>query len=171
MTTFENGFYPNAVNKVLAKLGQNRIDYQLRSFEAPAHRARQAADLLGCALGAVVKSLVFQSSENDKMVLVLVSGENRADINKLSQLLGYDVRPANPQEVETLTGYGVGSVPPLGLQGDFPVIIDADLMAHDFVWAAAGSANFLFSINPQDLRNLNQGQVMCIKISEDNSVS
>lgn len=163
MISIENNKYTRGVENVLAILKEGDIDMQICSFESPAHHAREAAEMLDCPLGAVVKSLVFQNSKNQKVVLVLVSGENRADTHKLARILGYNVRPAKPGDVQDLTGYSVGSVPPVGLKGDCPVIIDSDLVSYDFVWAAAGSARDLFRINPQDLQTLTKGKVVDLK--------
>ncbi len=151
--------YPEAVKRVLSMVNRTEISYQLRSFEAGAHHAKEAADLLGCPLGAVVKSLVFQQVSNGDPLLLLVSGENRVDINALSKLAGGSVRPANLEEVRAATGYPAGAVPPLGMKRQLSVLIDEDLMAYDFVWGSAGSVNILIGMTPEDLLELSGGSI------------
>jgi prolyl-tRNA editing enzyme YbaK/EbsC (Cys-tRNA(Pro) deacylase) len=73
--------------------------------------------------------------------------------------MGQPVRPANPEDVWTFTGYPVGSVPPIGMKGDFPVVMDIDLFSYEHVWAAAGSARILVRIRPIDLEQISRGQV------------
>lgn len=154
---------PQEVHQVLSLLDQNQIVYQLRSFEQPAHHAGEAADLLDCPLGAVVKSLVFQKVSKGGILLVLVSGENRVDMDVLRALVGESVRPAHLADVEKKTGYPVGAVPPFGMAGEFPVFVDEDLMGHDVVWSSAGAVNILLGIAPEDLKHLSGGLIERLK--------
>ena len=155
----DDGLRPDSEAKILQILENSGCEYRTRSFDSKAHHASDAAALLGCPLGAVVKSLVFQNVENGRIALVLVSGENRVDINQLSQILGFKIQPAKPGDIQTLTGYPVGAVPPIGVQTNYPVIIDADLMSHKAVWASAGSVHTLVQVKSNDLRTLTQGRV------------
>lgn len=163
MRDTEGADHPDHIKKVLETLEKSNRAYQLRSFSEPAHHAREAATLLGYPLGAVVKSLVFQTTESENLVLVLVSGKNRADIATLSRILGQSVRPANPGDILDLTGYAVGAVPPFGMKGEFTVIIDADLMTYDTIWSAAGSAYVLIGLTPDVLQQLSGGRIELIK--------
>jgi hypothetical protein len=115
MKISDSADYSKGVHAVLNTLDLNQVPFQIREFDVPAHHASQAADLLDCPLGAVVKSLVFQRIETESMVLVLVSGKNRVNIQALTDIVGQPVRPANPEDVLNFTGYPVGSVPPIGL--------------------------------------------------------
>ncbi len=155
--------FPREVQPILSLLEEKGIKYQLRIFKEPAHHASEAADLLGCPLGAVVKSLVFQKNSTGEAFLVLVSGENRVDLEKLSAYVGEGVHPASPQDVKQQTGYPVGAVPPFGLAGAFPVYIDEDLHGYDLVWSSAGAVNILLGIAPGDLKELSGGQIENIK--------
>lgn len=148
---------------MLQVLIENGVRYQLRIFDSPARQASQAADLLGCPLGAIVKSLVFQKQGSSELLLVLVSGKNRADIQKLNHIVGEDVQVAKPKTVLSLTGYPIGAVPPIGLKGVYPVIMDLDLLDYEQVWSSAGAENMLIQINRSILQNMTQAQVAQIK--------
>ena len=66
-------------------------------------------------LGSIVKSLVFLA--DGAPLLVLVSGDQRADVHRLRAALGLSkkrLRIAQPAEVLDLTGFEVGGVPPIG---------------------------------------------------------
>ncbi len=154
--------FPALVQNNLALLEREGIPYQLKIFERPAYRASQAAELLECELGAVVKSLVFLLDGKD-LLLVLASGENRVDLELLETQLGQKVSQAKPGDVRRLTGYEVGSVPPFGIPGDFPVLIDEDLLHFAQVWAAGGSAHILVGLSPETLQQISGGKVMRIK--------
>lgn len=158
--------FPSGVQKVLAILASSRITYRIENLQAPAHRASEAAELLGCPLGAVVKSLIFQTETTGEMILVLVSGKNRADPQRLQKYFNQMTKPVSPASVLAFTGYPVGAVPPFGFLGDNAPLIDADLMSYDFVWASAGAADVLVKISSADLLRLTDGRVVIIKTLE-----
>ena len=155
--------FPDGVLIVLEVLDSHDCEYQLRTVEKPAHHAKEAADLLGCPLGAVVKSLIFTSKYQDNFVLVLVSGQNRADKKKLEEIIGQQISPAKPDKVLAFTGYSIGAVPPFGKDFDFPVIIDQDLMAHSSLWASAGSPHILVNFESSILKEITGGKIFDIK--------
>ncbi len=158
---------PEKVLRVLEVLESLACDYKLRTFETPAHHAKQAAELLECHLGAVVKSLVFEVNAHESFLLVLVSGQNRVDGGKLSKIVGDKVFPAKPDRVLLTTGYPVGAVPPFGLTRRLPVIIDNDLLEFEYLWASAGSKNTLVKFKSSILSDITGGRVCDIK--EDQS--
>ncbi len=153
---------PN-VSIVINYLNEKQVPHTQQIFDAPACSAEQAADLLSCPLGAIVKSLVFEMTASDRLLLALVSGQNRADLQKLSTLAREPVRVAAPKTVLAKTGFPVGAVPPCGLEGISQTYIDADLMSFQHVWASAGAENILVRLNPADLINLTTGKVETIK--------
>jgi Cys-tRNA(Pro) deacylase len=155
--------YPPGVQDVLNILVENHIPIEIQVFDTPARQASQAAALIGCSLAAIVKSLVFEKQTTGDILFVLVSGQNRADLEILSQIIGDRVRPAQPATVLEKTGYPVGAVPPIGVKGAVQVIMDADLMRHDHVWASAGAENILIKFDPVDLLNLSKGKIETIK--------
>ena len=64
-----------------------------------ARPAQDAATALGCNVGAIVKSLLFNAGDN--FVLCLVSGDKRCSLNKLKKTLDEkDVSMANPDDVK-----------------------------------------------------------------------
>jgi prolyl-tRNA editing enzyme YbaK/EbsC (Cys-tRNA(Pro) deacylase) len=157
------GDFPENVKKVLSVIIRFGYIYQLRFSGQGAHHAHQAAELLKCPLGAVLKSLVFKIEDQAEFVLVLASGQNRVDIKSVSTIIGAKVFPAKPESVFIMTGFPVGAVPPFGVEGDPTVIIDADLLSFQEVWAAAGSANYLMGFESSWLSQLTKGRVYNIK--------
>lgn len=153
------GSYPLGVQSVLNILTENGIPFEVWVFDSPARHASQAAELVGCPLGAIVKSLVFEQVTSGDLLMVLVSGKNRADLHALHNLTGEKVKPARPETVLTETGYPVGAVPPIGLRGNHLVVMDADLLLFEQVWASAGAENILMRISPSDLLKLGNCQV------------
>jgi Cys-tRNA(Pro) deacylase len=155
--------YSENVIKVLDVLEAKDCKYTVRSFNSVAHHAKQAAALLDCPIGAVIKSLVFEIKGSEKYALVLVSGQNLVDSKKLTDIIGKEVFPAKPGKVEVLTGYSVGAVPAFGIEGDFQVVIDQDLMSYPQLWASAGSSKVLVRFNSNRLVALTGGEIREIK--------
>jgi prolyl-tRNA editing enzyme YbaK/EbsC (Cys-tRNA(Pro) deacylase) len=122
--------------------------------------APEAAAAVGCDVAQIVKSLIFRSVEGDEPVLVLVSGSDRVDETRLSELVGGKVERATAEFVRARTGYAIGGVPPLGHTTPIVTYLDEHLLAHALVWAAAGSPRAVFPIAPADLRRITSATVV-----------
>ena len=59
------------------------------------------------------------------------------------------IEKASPDDVRAATGFPVGGVPPFG--HDLPVMLDAELLKHDRIYAAGGDGNTLFAVDPRKL--------------------
>jgi prolyl-tRNA editing enzyme YbaK/EbsC (Cys-tRNA(Pro) deacylase) len=65
--------------------------------------------------------------------------------------------------VREATGFPIGGVPPLGLTTKLRIFVDPDLLHYDEVWAAAGTWNDVFPIDPAKLVVVSGGLVVDIK--------
>jgi Cys-tRNA(Pro) deacylase len=153
--------HPSAqrVQKVLTELGYTG---QVVEHEASTRTALEAAEAAGCAVGQIVKSLVFRLQPANEAVLVLVSGPNRVHEKHLGRLLGGTLERADADFVREASGYAIGGVPPVGLKKPLKTYVDEDLLQYETVWAAAGTPNAVFEINPQELVRMSGGQVVNI---------
>ena len=113
--------------------------------------AEDAAAACGCAVGQIVKSLVFAGARSGTPHLLLVSGKNRVDENAAAAALGEAPARAEAAQVRAWTGFAIGGIPPFGHATPLPTFIDRDLLAYDVVWAAAGTPSAIFSVAPQAL--------------------
>lgn len=154
------------VQRVLKKLSAYQVNCNIRIFDTPAHQASEAAALLGCTLGAIVKSLVFVKKSSNTLFLVLVSGINRVDLKSVGKIVNDKVVPAPPEFVLLKTGYPVGAVPPIGFNNLKPVIMDIELAQYEEVWASAGAKNILMGISTKGIQTINNGQFAQIKINK-----
>ncbi|MBS43176.1 MAG: aminoacyl-tRNA deacylase [Nocardioides sp.] len=101
------------------------------------HTAALAADALGCEVGAIANSLVFDAA--GAPVLLLTSGEHRVDTGAVAERLGVErLDRASKEFVRTHTGQVIGGVSPLGHPAPVPTYLDPWLARHPVVWAAAG---------------------------------
>lgn len=133
----------------------------VQELPADTSTAEAAARAVEAPLGSIVKSLVFWA--DDAPLLVLVSGDQRADVKRLRTVLGLSkrrLRIARPSEVLAHTGFEVGGVPPVGHEERLRTLIDHTLSRFDTVWAAAGTANAVFPISYERLVSLTGGEVM-----------
>jgi prolyl-tRNA editing enzyme YbaK/EbsC (Cys-tRNA(Pro) deacylase) len=113
--------------------------------------AEEAAAGCGCAVGQIVKSLVFRGAETAKPYLMLVSGTNRLNETGVAAVLGESLVRPDAAYVREVTGYAIGGIPPLGHATPMQVFIDRDLLAFDVVWAAAGTPRAVFAVSPGSL--------------------
>jgi len=126
---------------------------------ASTRTAEEAAAACGCAVGQIVKSLVFQGNRSGRLYLLLVSGANRVDMAKAAAQAGEPLDRADPRLVRERTGFAIGGVAPIGHLEPCPVLMDEDLLAYEVVWAAAGAPNAVFSVDPAKLQQATQACV------------
>ena len=130
---------------------------ELRVFEEPARTAADAAALLGCEVGAIANSLVFDA--DGAAVLVLTSGAHRVDTTRVAQLLGVrELKRASPELVRAATGQVIGGVAPVGHPAPLPTLVDVDLARHQVVWAAAGHPHSVFATSYDELVRITGGR-------------
>ena len=129
----------------------------------PTRTVAEAAVACGCPEGAIVKSLVFMGRQTGRPYLLLVSGSNRVDEQVAAGLLGEPIMRGDARFVRTVTGYAIGGIPPIGHIRKTVPYIDSDLLQYETVWAAAGTPNAVFSVDPKALRDATEAVVIAVK--------
>jgi prolyl-tRNA editing enzyme YbaK/EbsC (Cys-tRNA(Pro) deacylase) len=125
--------------------------------------AKEAAQAVGCEVGQIVKSIVMMSSITHRPVMIIASGSNRINENRIGEMLIEPVVKADADFVRTHTGYAIGGVPPVGLAGEIITFIDEDLLKFTSVWAAAGTPHAVFEFDPRELLRMTGGKIISIK--------
>ncbi len=149
------------IEKVKLALSSLGVEPKVVVFEATTKTAQEAADRLGVSLNQIVKSLLFLADEEP--VLVLTAGPNRADRQRLREILGKKkVRLADPETVFRVTGYPVGGVPPVGHPRPLRVLMDQDLLAGatERLYCGAGSDNAMLEIEAGELKEITGAEVV-----------
>jgi prolyl-tRNA editing enzyme YbaK/EbsC (Cys-tRNA(Pro) deacylase) len=114
------------------------------------HTAALAAEALGCEVGAIANSLLFDADGSP--VLILTSGAHRVDTAKVAAELGVGkLRRATPEFVREHTGQVIGGVSPIAHPTPVPTYLDPWLRRHDVVWAAAGHPSAVYSTTSEEL--------------------
>ncbi|MDN5895061.1 MAG: YbaK/EbsC family protein [Nocardioides sp.] len=112
------------------------------------HTAALAAEALGCEVGAIANSLLFDS--NGVPLLILTSGAHRVDIAKVEPVTG-PLKRAKPDFVKEATGQVIGGVSPIAHPAPILTYVDSWLRRYDVVWAAAGHPAAVFSTTFEEL--------------------
>lgn len=115
--------------------------------------AEDAARACGCETAQIVKSLIFERSDDGSLVLLLIPGDVQADLNAAAADIGGALTRADPKKVRAETGFAIGGVAPLGHLHPLPVFMHTALLAWPSVWAAAGSPRHVFSVDPKTLKD------------------
>ena len=155
--------HPNTL-RVIAAAREAGLEITTRRFPEGTKTAADAAAAIGVTVGQIVKSLVF--GVDNEIVMALVSGSNQLDEKKLAAAAGGSkCSRADADAVRAATGYPIGGVPPFGFEKKLRIFIDPDLLQYDEVWAAAGTWNDVFGIEPHKLVDASAGIVADLKRS------
>ncbi|HWM73161.1 MAG TPA: YbaK/EbsC family protein [Nocardioides sp.] len=117
------------------------------------HTAALAAEALGCEVGAIANSLLFDA--DDRPVLILTSGAHRVDTKVVAERVGVGkLRRATPEFVREHTGQVIGGVSPIGHPTPVPTYVDSWLRRYDVLWAAAGHPAAVYSTTFDELTEM-----------------
>src|SRR5688500_8453834 len=124
----------NALDRVVADLARHGVTGAVRELPDDVPPAAAAAAHLGCDVGAIANSLIFDA--DGQPLLVLTSGAHRVDTKRVAALVGAaKVRRADADFVYAATGQRVGGVAPVGHPEPVRTVVDTWLGKHDQVWA------------------------------------
>jgi Cys-tRNA(Pro) deacylase len=154
-----NNPWPEPVERVSTFLRQQGVEARVEEFPEGTPTAADAARAVGCKLGQIVKSLVFDCG--GRWVVALIPGDRRADATKIARAAGAPkAKIASPEQVEKATGFVAGAVAPFPLPHVDRVFIDRNLLSHKRLWVGAGSPSHMAEVASGDLVRLSRGQVM-----------
>lgn len=118
--------------------------------------AASAAAQVGCEVGAIANSLIFEA--DGAPLLVMTSGAHRVDVELIARTAGVEkVRRASPEFVRAATGQPIGGVAPVGHPAPVRTLVDTWLGKHDVVWAAGGHPHTVFPTTFDELVRITGG--------------
>ncbi len=148
--------------RVAAALAALGIEPDITFLAADARTAAAAAEQLGCEVGAIANSLVFECDGNP--LLVMASGAHRVDTDLLARLLGAaSITKASPQVVRNATDQAIGGVAPTGHPSRLRTIVDEELARYPVVWTAAGTPDSVMPLSYRQLLAITEGEVMAVR--------
>ncbi len=157
-----------AVNEILRAA---ELPGRVRMLDEAVTTARAAAEHLGCPVGAIANSLIFEafptasvgmreqpeSPASGAPLLIMTSGAHRVDMNKVGGQLGVQLRRASPAFVREHAGQPIGGVAPVGHPQPIRTIVDRTLGEFDELWAAGGIPHAVFPLTYDELIRLTGG--------------
>ncbi|MCF8483396.1 MAG: YbaK/EbsC family protein [Rhodospirillum sp.] len=148
-----------SVRRVVAALSSAGIEDRVVALSDTARSAQDAATALGCDLGAIAKSLVFQIG--DQPVMALVAGDRQCDTKALPGILGLEgkCKRADAEVVRAATGFAIGGVAPVGHASTMPIAIDGSLGRFSRIFAAAGHPHCVFETTLGEMAAVTGGVV------------
>ncbi|WP_442811550.1 MULTISPECIES: YbaK/EbsC family protein [unclassified Streptosporangium] len=147
--------HPN-VEKVTAVLREHAVPGEVVTFSEATPTAASAAAQLGCEVGAIANSLIFDA--DGEPLLVLTSGAHRVDTALIARTVGVaKVKRADPAFVRAATGQVIGGVAPIGHPAPVRTLVDTWLGKYDVVWAAAGHPHTVFPTSFDELVRITGG--------------
>lgn len=142
-----------AVARALAAAG---VTGEIVVLPDSARTAAEAAAALGCEVGAIANSLVFQC--DGAPLLVMTSGAHRVDTSYLAAELGTGaITRAGADEVRAATGQAIGGVAPTGHPAPLRTVVDTALERYEVLWAAAGHPHTVVPLTYGELLRVTGG--------------
>lgn len=114
----------------------------------------ESAKQLGVDEHAVVKTLIFETSEK-KPLVVLMHGDKQVSAKNLARHIGVkSVEPATPERASKHTGYLVGGTSPFGTRAVMPVYAEGTIFELEKIYINGGKRGFLVEIAPSELKRV-----------------
>ena len=139
------------VKEVKSYIDKNEINAEIIMFEAEqAKTSASAAEHLGCEVAQIAKSIVLKA---ENPILVILSGDMRVDLKKLSEVIGEKAKLASPEYVLEEVGFIIGGVPPMGFDRLVQVLMDKSVERFSEVFSSGGSRESILRIKVDELKN------------------
>jgi prolyl-tRNA editing enzyme YbaK/EbsC (Cys-tRNA(Pro) deacylase) len=142
---------------------KNRITAELIHLPEETPTVEAAAVAVKAHPDQIGKSILFLVDGHPQ--LIVANGLNRVDYKKLADYLGLSrrrVKLAKANEVLTITGYPVGTVPAFGHIEVLPTIIEARVMEQTELYAGGGEINALVRLKTAELQRITQAPVVSL---------
>ena len=139
------------VKEVKSYIDKNGINAEIIMFEAEqAKTSASAAEHLGCEVAQIAKSIILKA---EQPILVILSGDMRVDLKKISDFIGQKAKLASPEYVIEEVGFIIGGVPPMGFDRSVRILMDKSVERFTEVFSSGGSRESILRISVDDLKN------------------
>ncbi len=158
---------PLSPQNLQAFLEAKQIEAEIVYPGRPTPTVPAAAKALGVDESQIVKTVIFLV--DGRPFAVYACGGRRVDTHKLAQRLNVSrkkVRLADAEQVLALTGYAVGTVPPVGLKTPMPRFIDPAVLEHEVIYAGGGGINALLKMRSAELQRVTEAEVLSLLCEE-----
>jgi prolyl-tRNA editing enzyme YbaK/EbsC (Cys-tRNA(Pro) deacylase) len=144
----------------LAKfIADNEIDAEIIHLEKATLTVPDAAEVMGVQPEQIIKSVLFLV--DGEPVLVIACGLARIAWKRLADYLGVSrrrLKTGNAEQVQAITGYVVGSVPPFGHKETLRTIVEQSVYEQVVVYGGGGEIDALMRLETAVLRQIVGGE-------------
>jgi Cys-tRNA(Pro) deacylase len=141
--------------QALRALDRAGARFSLHAYQHLEHGGTaEAARQLGLDEHRVIKTLVMIDNQN-RPLIVLMHGDREVSTKNLARQMGVkEVRPADPQIAQRVTGYQVGGISPFGARQRPPVYVEESILELPEIYINAGKRGLLARMSPAELRRI-----------------
>lgn len=114
-----------------------------------------AAEVMGVPPDQIIKTVLFLA--DGEPLLVITNGLARIAWKRLADYLGVSrrrLKTGNAEQVQSITGYAVGAVPPFGHRKKLRTIVAQLVYDQAIVYGGGGEINALMSVETAVLRQI-----------------
>jgi Cys-tRNA(Pro) deacylase len=132
-------------------LDSRGIEYRRLPHANPAYTCEAAAEERKVPLNEMIKSILLVDRKKN-YYLVGIPADRMVDTKKVRNMLDSTrLSFASKEEIEEVSGYVMGAVPPLLLKTDIPVLFDHHIREVDRVNISSGDPRLGLELNSEDL--------------------
>jgi prolyl-tRNA editing enzyme YbaK/EbsC (Cys-tRNA(Pro) deacylase) len=133
----------------------NKIEADIVHLEEATLTVADAAAVMSVQPAQIIKSVLFLA--DGQPVLVIASGLARIAWKRLADYLGISrrrLKTGNAEQVQAITGYVVGSVPPFGHKVQLRTIVERSVYDQAVVYGGGGEIDALMRVETAVLRQV-----------------
>lgn len=136
-------------------IADNEIKAEIVHLEEATLTVADAAKVMGVQPDQIIKTVLFLA--DGEPVLIIASGLARIAWKRLADYLGVSrrrLKTGNAEQVQAITGYVVGSVPPFGHKAKLRTIVEQSVYDQAFVYGGGGEIDALMKVETAVLRQI-----------------
>ena len=144
------------------------IDAEIVHLPVHTPTVEAAAEAVSVEPDHIGKSLLFLVE--GRPILIIAAGTTRIDYKALANHLGVNrkrLRLANPDQVQSHTGYQVGTVPPFGHVEEIRSLLERSIEQQDELFVGGGDINALLRISNSELKRVTNAPYIDLKKTTD----
>ena len=147
---------------VLRILESNKISFEVFDYEIDEDKldAVSVAEKINADPEQVFKTLVAVGSDNNHYIFI-IPGNYELNLKKAATAAGIKkVELIKVKDLLEITGYIRGGCSPIGMKKLFPTFIDESAILFEKIYVSAGVRGMQIFINPVELRNITNANLM-----------
>ena len=155
-----------AIDKVREYFKQYGMEERILEFSVSSATVALAAEALGCEPQRIAKTLSFLVE--DHAILIVAAGDVKIDNSKYKKQFGTKAKMLTSDQVEEMSGHGIGGVCPFAVNEGVKVYLDESLKRFETVFPACGSSNSAIELTIQEMEKYSgeEGWVDVCKLAE-----